>query len=938
MKKIVLSLLILLCFSLLGTSAIILTGCGETQSENGGTSDPETENPENPEEGEANWTSEFDIKIVAREYTSYTNYTDASSSSGNISAGYFNVSWWDESDKSGNMTVSNGAGDYIAAKGKSVSKDGTHAYSNLQYLHYSYNHAFSYKRYMKVNVGSTASGWYGGFLNTVGYCPSEDYGGSTWYIYDSNCGVPKPSSGSITTKNKWSGYITYYKKYNIYYYNNYNNSDTSLYTSSSYVCGEYRYRVAGSASRTGYTFLGWGTSRSGGTVYSSTGFRNTNTHSDSNSDHYYYAQWGLAQYRLFADCNGGTWSSTPSGWDQYTNYPNQRFKYIKYTYTYGTLPSSSYLYKTGYSLSGWSTSSSASSSNVTSSTTMGTSETTIYAVWKINSYSLIADCNGGSWSSSNPSGWSNVQNKPSQKYKNVTYKSTYGSLPSSTYLYKTGYTFNGWSTSSSASSSNVSTSTTMGTSSVIIYAVWNINSYTLYANCNGGTWSSTPSEWRDSSTNEKKKSVTYKSTYGTLPSSSYLYKTGYSLSGWATSSSASSTNVTSSTTMGSSSTTIYAVWGATPRTITVKIYTSTTGANSYSENKDEIGGTVKLTYTKDNNKTPTSASATSTGTSLSVTALQNFAATIDCTASSGYKYMGFSTTNSASYSYNYTYAPNTSVSVNSGTSNVTYYVYFKKEATKVYKDGSYFYINYGMFPKTKYTSITGGETTGSKMTIKGVAYDIYKDSSNNYYLKYNNAYFKFEPIKWRILGSGLGNYGSYVGNVTLISDQVLYADAIVTDVNSIDTSTSNWSFTNSNIYKNIQSLAGIGTFGIANSNKSIANDYFPNPADANYANKVGTATVSSSNLRVASKDEIKSVYGSATSPATATDFAAEILKLNGDTTAAKDTYTNYWTRNLWAYNANGHIVTKDGTESNLALDQVSGVRLAFTIDHATFWG
>lgn len=77
----------------------------------------------------------------------------------------------------------------------------------------------------------------------------------------------------------------------------------------------------------------------------------------------------------------------------------------------------------------------------------------MYAQWKINSYTLTYNANGGSVS-------------PTSKVLN--YGAQYGTLPTPT---RKGYTFDGWYTSPTGGS-KVSSSTTMGASNTTIYAHW----------------------------------------------------------------------------------------------------------------------------------------------------------------------------------------------------------------------------------------------------------------------------------------------------------------------------------------------------------------------------------------------------------------------------------------------------------------------------------
>ena len=116
------------------------------------------------------------------------------------------------------------------------------------------------------------------------------------------------------------------------------------------------------------------------------------------------------------------------------------------------------------------------------------------------------------------------------KQASITDYYTYGSkvtrLPNTPT--KPGYTFVGWySTSAASGGTEITTNTDVPTSNVTYYARWTPNNYTVTANSDGGTIAST-SGWTgtgDTST----KSVTYDSTYGTLPT---ISKAGYSLEHW----------------------------------------------------------------------------------------------------------------------------------------------------------------------------------------------------------------------------------------------------------------------------------------------------------------------------------------------------------------------------------------------------------------------
>jgi len=129
---------------------------------------------------------------------------------------------------------------------------------------------------------------------------------------------------------------------------------------------------------------------------------------------------------------------------------------------------------------------------------------------------------------------------------------------------RAGYTFAGWNTAAGGTGTTVTSSTyaraiptTTNRNTTTLYAQWTANTYTVNFNANGGT------------TSTASKSVTYASTYGTLPIPT---RTGYTFSGWYTAASGG-TQVSSSTTVAITATqTLYAQW-------TVNTYTIEYNAN-----------------------------------------------------------------------------------------------------------------------------------------------------------------------------------------------------------------------------------------------------------------------------------------------------------------------------------------------------------------------
>lgn len=110
--------------------------------------------------------------------------------------------------------------------------------------------------------------------------------------------------------------------------------------------------------KTGYTFQGWYTKKTGGEkISSSSSVKNT-------ENHILYSRWSANSYRLFFDTNGG---NSVNG-----------VKEIAYGNSYGILPSP---VRTGYIFSGWYTRKTGGM-KVSSSTKMGAQNVTVYAQWK----------------------------------------------------------------------------------------------------------------------------------------------------------------------------------------------------------------------------------------------------------------------------------------------------------------------------------------------------------------------------------------------------------------------------------------------------------------------------------------------------------------------------------------------------------------------------
>ena len=262
-------------------------------------------------------------------------------------------------------------------------------------------------------------------------------------------------------------------------------------------------------SRTGYTFTGWNTSPDG----TGTAYRPNATIQFAAQNITLYAQWKVRSYSVNFDSNGGSAVASQS-----VKYGSKASRPTDPT-------------RAGHTFQGWYTAKSGGT-KVSPSTTMGAANTTLYAHWSVNAYTLAFDGNGG---------------KASESSRTVQYGSQYGSLPTAT---RTGHTFQGWYTAKSGGT-KVSPSTTMGAANTTLYAHWSVNAYTLAFDGNGGKAS------------ESSRKVQYGNQYGTLPTAT---RTGYAFQGWYTARSDGS-QVSSSTTMEAANTTVYAHWTVNTYTV-----------------------------------------------------------------------------------------------------------------------------------------------------------------------------------------------------------------------------------------------------------------------------------------------------------------------------------------------------------------------------------
>lgn len=208
--------------------------------------------------------------------------------------------------------------------------------------------------------------------------------------------------------------------------------------------------------REGYTFLGWAASNAATTPDYTSGA----TYS-ANGNATLFAVWSLdtGQYTLTYNANGGT-GAPPSETQTYSAANPTNFTVSSVQPT-----------RAGHTFLGWSFSSSGTATYHAGDTFPASSNKTLYAIWEAETYTVSFDANGGSGA-------------PSAQTK------TYGVALtlSSTAPTRAGHTFLGWAESSGATTAAYSAGGSFTKNqNITLYAVWQVVTYTVTFNANGGS-------------------------------------------------------------------------------------------------------------------------------------------------------------------------------------------------------------------------------------------------------------------------------------------------------------------------------------------------------------------------------------------------------------------------------------------------------------------
>ena len=293
--------------------------------------------------------------------------------------------------------------------------------------------------------------------------------------------------------------------------------------------------------KTGYTFTGWNTQSDGGGTAYTDGQNVSNLTSVDGETVTLYAQWRANNYTIQFDGNTADEGSTadqPMTYDQAASLTTNGYS------------------KTGYTFIGWNTQPNGGGTAYTDGQTVSnlTSEeggtVTLYAQWRANNYTIRFDGNTADGGST-----------PDQA---MTYDQA-ASLTTNGYS-KIGYTFMSWNTQADGGGTaytdgeTVSNLTSAEGETVILYAQWRANNYTIRFDGNTADGGSTPDQ-----------AMTYDQA-GSLTINGYT-KTGYAFTGWNTQPDDGGTtytdgqNVSNLTSVDGETVTLFAQWRANNYTI-----------------------------------------------------------------------------------------------------------------------------------------------------------------------------------------------------------------------------------------------------------------------------------------------------------------------------------------------------------------------------------
>ena len=365
------------------------------------------------------------------------------------------------------------AGWYTAASGGSQRTATTTvatAANHTLYAHWTPN---KFTVSFNSNGGSSVSSMtvtYGSAYGTLPIPTKTGYSLAGWYTAASG-GSQVTASSPVTTASNHTLYGRWTaNKYTVTF-----DSQGGSAVSAITVTYDSTYGTLASPTRTGYSFDGWYTAKSGGTRIYSTSKVTTAAY------HTLYAHWTPITVTVTYDKNDGSGETST--------------RKIAYDSAYGKVGDPT---RTGYDFRGWYLTKTYESQVTETTKMLKTVNHTLYAKWSPKSYTVSFNSQGGSTVSS----------------MTVYYDFLYGTLPTPT---KENYTFDGWYTATTGGTKITPGTLVTLTANQTLYAHWTGIKVTVTYNKDGG----------DGDNFTRK--IAYGSNYGKVETPT---RTGYNFLGW----------------------------------------------------------------------------------------------------------------------------------------------------------------------------------------------------------------------------------------------------------------------------------------------------------------------------------------------------------------------------------------------------------------------
>ena len=719
-------------------------------------------------------------------------------------------------------------------------------------------------------------------LNSTSYAKNN-----SWYTNSSNW-----TGGAWDFTYTWTrsssvndGYPTF-RKITVTYYSNFGNNTTysQQYVGSSVSILSYML-----SSRTGYTFSHWSTNSSGtGTTYT------VGTTYNRSSNLSLYAIWDPNEY---------------TNRYRYRNISGIVITYSDQTRTYGqsftTLSTSNIpeYVSNGWSLYGWADSSGDTDRDFATNASVSSynSTTGIVYLYAISSRTITINYNANGGSNA-PSATTEAQrwNQYGEVY-NISGLSVTSSEPT-----RTGYTFLGWSTSSTATTPTYEAGdaisfTYSSSNSRTLYAVWEVNQYQFDSSVwvDGTKYSSSNSYITfdvlvDGTRVSTGISDFYKMVnYGSIVEfTNFKVATGYTYSSYYT----TPTSIeTSDSTKNDIKINMQAKTTYLNIVLTANVYTITLNKQSGS------GGTSTI-YLKYNTGWYSNSGAT---TSISTVVLPTRA---------GFTFQGYYTGTNGSG----TQVINSSGQIISGrttitTSNISLHAnWTAKNPARYDSEKGYWYVEMGYYPQTRATEteINGiTNTNGAVYTIKGTNVTSKIGANSIEYCQYNGVWYKVEPVRYVLSGNYSSGYGTESGNYLAVTEKVVFASAWSSTKLSLGDG-----YTSSTLRTNISDF-------ISDTQMNIDYTGARSYTIKNFRNVNGASadTTLSVDIIASNESEIESVFG---------DLSAEFSDLVSDILGNN---LMYWTRDVGSNLNTAECITRLGSSTQTIMQKILGVRLTANV-------